>query len=366
MGGTRQRVSDFLREGRATAACQHENIVVVYEVDEREGVPYMVLEYLEGHNLRTVVGGRQLPAKRVVELMLPVASALARAHELNIVHRDLKPENVFLTATGTIKVLDFGIAALFGETGAEIVSRRSTPPPRPSAPPAEGLVHTDDDLAVTEMVSGSVGTPAYMAPEQFEKGAVNPRADLWAFGVMLFEMLAGHHPLKPPSLQALLQNALNTATPMPSLAAEVPGVPRELAELVDRCLKKMRHARLQSARELKSVLELLSASRTSRKQASDESPFPGLSSFQEIEADRFFGRGPGRPPRDRTAARSVPGGDRRSVRSGQVLLRSRGCHSGAQGVRRALGGVHLAARAAAAAEPRDHLAGAHQQHDQGL
>src|SRR5947209_5757485 len=122
---SRELVEGFLREARATAACHHDNIVVIHEVDEHAGVPYMVLEYLEGQSLRAFIKGRQLPPGRVVELMVPVARALVRAHQLGIVHRDLKPENVFVTTGGTIKVLDFGIASLFAET------QHHAPPPPP-------------------------------------------------------------------------------------------------------------------------------------------------------------------------------------------------------------------------------------------
>src|SRR5438477_10245250 len=102
----------FLREARATATCNHDNIVIIHEVDEHEGAPYMVLEHLEGANLRQFGRGRKLSPNRAVELMVPVVRALVRAHELDIVHRDLKPENVFVTASGAVKVLDFGVAAL--------------------------------------------------------------------------------------------------------------------------------------------------------------------------------------------------------------------------------------------------------------
>ncbi|HEY5948281.1 MAG TPA: serine/threonine-protein kinase, partial [Kofleriaceae bacterium] len=102
----------FLTEARATAQCSHDNIVIIHEVDEIEGMPYMVLEFLEGQTLRDVVNGAGagagLPPSRVVEIALPIARALARAHELGIVHRDLKPENVFVTTAGQVKVLDFG------------------------------------------------------------------------------------------------------------------------------------------------------------------------------------------------------------------------------------------------------------------
>src|SRR5262245_26864871 len=157
---------DFLREARATASCEHENIVIIHEADEHAGTPYMVLEHLEGSNLRTVAGGRRLAPGRAVELMVPVVRALVRAHERQIVHRDLKPETVFVTVAGAVKVLDFGIAALLA----------GGPSP---------------DHAATRARVG--GTMAYMAAEQYEPGGADHRSDLWAVGIMLFELLTGHH-----------------------------------------------------------------------------------------------------------------------------------------------------------------------------
>src|SRR5205085_1267011 len=103
----------FLVEARATAQCSHEHIVVIHDVDEYLGLPYMVLEYVEGTTLGQLMVGKRLPVGRTIELVIPVVKALARAHEMNIVHRDLKPDNVVVTAAGTVKVLDFGIAKLF-------------------------------------------------------------------------------------------------------------------------------------------------------------------------------------------------------------------------------------------------------------
>src|SRR5262249_11116585 len=117
-GGSSEFTERFLTEARATARCNHENIVVIHEVGSHVGQPFMVLEYLEGATLAKVISGRRLGAAAAVDLVVPVVRALARAHEFGIVHRDLKPENIFVTTTGTIKVLDFGIAKLFAPDDA--------------------------------------------------------------------------------------------------------------------------------------------------------------------------------------------------------------------------------------------------------
>ncbi len=145
---------DLLREARATATCNHDNIVIIHEVDEHEGMPYMVFEYLEGQSLRETIRDRRLAPNRTVELMVPVVRALVRAHELGIVHRDLKPENVFLTTGGAIKVLDFGIAALLAGAGGN--------------DPRSGAAATGNRPA---------GTLAYMALEQLERDGADERSE---------------------------------------------------------------------------------------------------------------------------------------------------------------------------------------------
>jgi eukaryotic-like serine/threonine-protein kinase len=255
---------DFLREARATASCEHENIVIIHEADEHEGMPYMVLEHLEGGNLRRVADGRKLAPGRAVELIVPVVRALVRAHANNIVHRDLKPENVFVTTSGAVKVLDFGIAALLAD-GAQGAGRIGAP-------------------------SRVGGTLAYMASEQFEPGGADHRSDLWAVGIMLYELLTGHHPVQPLSQEALLRHAYYPDQPFPRIRDELPDLPHRLADVVDRSLEKRKERRVASAAELLAVLEPLLPGRNARAIDATAGPYPGLSAFQESDADRFFGR----------------------------------------------------------------------------
>ena len=274
----REVLDRFLIEARATAQCSHENIVIIYEVDEYEGMPYMVLEYIEGRSLRDFMGpfgqGEPMPASRAVELVLPVARALARAGELGIVHRDLKPENVLVTQNGQVKVLDFGIAKALG-----------SPNVRPRLASQSGT----SDLTLTREGS-MVGTLPYMSPEQMGMDYIDGRSDLFSLGMIMFEMLAGVHPVEPLTADALHQNLI-TPAPMRSLRTVLPDASQSLVAVVDDCLKKRKHERIADAGELVRRLENLLPGRQGRMLDEGESPYPGLTAFQEGDANRFFGRG---------------------------------------------------------------------------
>ena len=266
----------FLVEARATARCSHENIVVIHDVDEHLGVPYMVLEYVEGPTLSELMTEKRLSVGRTIELIVPVLKALARAHELNIIHRDLKPDNVVVTATGAIKVLDFGIAKLFS-TPDDPTRRR-----RPPTPGEHSLVET--------RTGAIVGTLPYMSPEQLGTDEVDHRTDLWAVGIIMYEMLAGKHPLEPVTQARLFGAAAALDDPMPSIADNVAGLPDRLEHIVTRCLAKKKLERYGSAAELLADLEPLLPGRAGRNLVADESPYAGLNAFQEADANRFFGR----------------------------------------------------------------------------
>jgi hypothetical protein len=271
---SRKLTDRFLVEARATARCSHEHIVVIHDVDEHMGLPYMVLEYVEGTTLGAMMLDKRLPIGRSIELIVPVVKALARAHEANIVHRDLKPDNVIVTASGTVKVLDFGIAKLF--SAPEEARRRA---------PTEGGADLHNTRA-----GAIVGTLPYMSPEQLGADEIDHRSDLWAVGIMLFEMLAGKHPLDPISQGTLFAAAAAVDEPMPSIGNEVPGLPDRLVHAIDRCLAKRKVERFATAAELLDELEPLLPARAGRSLVGDESPYPGLKAFQEADAGRFFGR----------------------------------------------------------------------------
>ncbi|MEM9488718.1 MAG: serine/threonine-protein kinase [Myxococcota bacterium] len=264
----------FLTEARATARCQHENIVVIHDVAELRGQPYMVLEYLRGQTLRQLIGRGPLPAPRAVDLMVSVVRALDCAHRSGIAHRDLKPENIFVTASGTIKVLDFGIAKLLADHSGQ----PSPTQPLPAAGTPLRFTHTGT----------LIGTLPYMSPEQIRTASVDHRTDLWAAGVILFEMVLGKHPMDPLTASALLALA-DGEDAMPSAREHLPKS-AELAAIIDRCLIADRDDRTASAADLLAELEAIAPGHRAAELRVDHNPFPGLAAFQESDAERFFGR----------------------------------------------------------------------------
>ena len=250
----------FLREARVTAQCRHENIVVIHDVDVYENHPYMVLEHLSGQTLRERITKlqatqardsalRTMPTGESLGLCIPIVRALACAHRHGIVHRDLKPENVFITEEGTIKVLDFGIAkalsgaASFASTVQKYVSEDPTARPNESAESGgEGFI---------------IGTLPYMAPEQWVGKGIDHQADLWAMGIILYELVGGKHPLEPLSRRVLRQ-VEDLSQPMPS-AHRLHDIPEQLATIIDLCLRKRKAERMPTAIELLAGLEAVQA-----------------------------------------------------------------------------------------------------------
>jgi len=277
----------FLVEARTTARCQHDNIVVIYEVGEHNGSPYIVLEYLNGKPLtHQTEHGQRLPYTRTVEIMGSVLRALQCAHDQGIVHRDLKPDNIFITESGTVKVLDFGIAKVLQQDSTGRVEKSAGAIRLPS--PLELATGTNTSLT---RVGTIMGTLKYMSPEQWGIGIeIDHLTDIWACGILMYRMICGRHPLHPLDGNQLVVTAM-LELPMPSMQDAAPtDVPRELIQIIDRCLLKDKTQRWQSAGELLAALELFLPGRRTQTLQIDESPYAGLSSFQETDAGKFFGR----------------------------------------------------------------------------
>ncbi len=215
----------FRREGEALRELNHPNIVKMLAAVEEDGLHYLIMQYVEGGSLRDLLDRHpQLPVDQVLAIGIELADALTRAHHLKIIHRDLKPENVLLTEEGAPLLTDFGVARIGTRT------------------------------RVTE--TGSViGTYSYLSPEACMGEDLDPRTDIWSFGVMLYEMLAGQRPFDASQSTAVLLAILNN--PLPDLAALRPDVPLSLADLISRMLQKEREQRVPSVRLVGAALEAI-------------------------------------------------------------------------------------------------------------
>ncbi|HPH64163.1 MAG TPA: serine/threonine-protein kinase, partial [Kofleriaceae bacterium] len=267
----------FIVEARSTASCSHENIVVIYQVDEWQGAPYMALEYLEGTTLEETLLRQRPSVPRVVEIATAVTRALARAHGLGFVHCDLKPANILLTRDGNIKVLDFGIARIM--KGASADQRL-----------AEMHRELSRGLNLSVEDTGVSGTLPYMSFEQWGLGEIDHRTDIWAMGIILWEALTGLHPLGAVSMETIMEAIANIDAPLPSLASVAPHLPEALVAIVDRCLAKEKNGRFANTSELLAALEQLNFLRREHHHAEELSPFLGMAAFQEANAEMFFGR----------------------------------------------------------------------------
>jgi TolB-like protein/lipoprotein NlpI len=227
-----ERLKRFEREAKATAALSHPNILDVHDVGTHEGTPYLVEELLEGESLKARIGRGAIPVREAVGIAVQVAHGLAGAHGKNIVHRDLKPENVFLTTEGTVKILDFGLAKLV--ESVPLVG-------------ADTLTHAPTGATEAGRV---LGTVAYMAPEQARGMPVDQRADIFAFGVVLYEMFSGQRPFRGTTATDTVA-AIIKDEPLPLPAT----VPPQLAAVIGRCLAKEPAHRYQRGGEVEAALE---------------------------------------------------------------------------------------------------------------
>jgi eukaryotic-like serine/threonine-protein kinase len=228
---TRERLR---REARAAAALSHPAIATVYALEEADGRLFIASEYVNGRSLREEVAAGPVPPEVLVATARAIAGALAAAHGQGIVHRDLKPENVLRRNDGQIKVLDFGLA-------------RMTDPPGTGTP---APTRTLNSLSLTGVVAG---TPGYMAPEQLRGERVDARADVFSFGVLLFELAIGKHPLGSGDAGTLLAALLEGRTPLPADGFPVPA----LEPILRRCLRARPDDRFASGAELLAALSAL-------------------------------------------------------------------------------------------------------------
>jgi eukaryotic-like serine/threonine-protein kinase len=236
------RLRRFTQEAQAAAALNHPNILAVYGLGNFEGSPYLVSELLEGETLREQLRHGAIPIRKATGYAVQIAHALAAAHEKGIVHRDLKPENLFVTKDGRVKVLDFGLAKLM----------------QSPAPEQQGADATQGSTTNPGMVMGTAG---YMAPEQVRGETVDHRADIFALGAVLYEMLTGKRAFAKSTSAETMTAVLNDDPP--AISQIVKTIPPGLQRVVQRCLEKSPEQRFHSASDLAFALEALSDSGSS-------------------------------------------------------------------------------------------------------
>ncbi|HEX8247191.1 MAG TPA: protein kinase, partial [Pyrinomonadaceae bacterium] len=228
-----EKLRRFRQEAKTISALSHPNILTLYEFGRHEDFHFIVSEYIKGETLRDRLSKNKLTLDEILDIAVQIGNALAAAHESGVVHRDIKPENIMILPDGYVKVLDFGLAKL---TNLEKMLQSS-----PDAPTASAI-HTQSGLIM--------GTINYMSPEQLRGQPVDERADIWALGVVLFEMLTGRQPFTGASVSDTIASILNQP---PALTA----IPPQIEAVIAKALEKQKEDRFQTAREFVSALKNL-------------------------------------------------------------------------------------------------------------
>jgi len=265
-----ERRRRFEHEARAASKLNHPHIAVVYEIDEADGLTFIAMELVRGGTLADAMAGEGLAPARALDVAIDVAEGLAAAHERGVVHRDLKPSNIMLTEEGRAKIIDFGLAKLVE--------------PASEASESETLLKNDTEPGMV------IGTVCYMSPEQARGSKVDARSDVFAFGVVLYESLAGRTPFRGATRMDTLSAILkDLAPPLPLLRPEVPAEAHaELQRVLDRCLARDPDSRYQSMKE---VARDVRAARRRLESAPTPAPANGSPRLLLVEDEYALARG---------------------------------------------------------------------------